>query len=311
MSRNSRSGEAAPPEASLASRERATEIRHSEEDAARERTRAVRFETEDRHRTRWRRWIKTTAIVASTVAGLGVTIDQFNKQSAQTRILFETEFEQSRKMFVAEAEDRQNARMVRAWQLLKSSVGETGNVGQITAPETLYIDGADLRNLSLGCVNLMGKKVPPCMYLARVYLGPIISDEIVRKADLFLANFSGADLNWADLRGANMDEADLRGADLFEADLRGAVIYDANLSGASLIGANLSGANLSGANLSRVIFSEANLSGADFENATGAPDLSESCADPDDPPINLPLAVKKKLPENWEWKPCPPSEEGN
>ncbi len=65
------------------------------------------------------------------------------------------------------------------------------------------------------------------------------------RADLSVANLSGADLS-----GAVLSKANLSGADLSWANLSGAVLSKANLSGADLSWANLSGANLSGANLS-------------------------------------------------------------
>ena len=71
---------------------------------------------------------------------------------------------------------------------------------------------------------------------------------IEAKANLYMANLSGADLSRADLSVANLSRADLSVA---------------NLSVANLSGANLSGANLSGADLSR-----ANLSGADLDFAS-------------------------------------------
>jgi hypothetical protein len=84
------------------------------------------------------------------------------------------------------------------------------------------------------------------------------------RADLRVANLSGADLRVANLRGANLRVADLRVANLSGANLNGANLSGANLSGANLSGANLSVANLSGANLSG-----ANLSGADLSGAVG------------------------------------------
>ena len=82
------------------------------------------------------------------------------------------------------------------------------------------------------------------------------------RADLRMANLSGADLSGADLRRANLHGADLRMANLSGADLR-----MANLSGADLSGADLSGADLHEADLH-----EADLSGADLRmaNLSGA-----------------------------------------
>ena len=74
---------------------------------------------------------------------------------------------------------------------------------------------------------------------------------------------------------------------------------DGRFACANLGGADLSGADLREANLRWADFSGANLTGVDFESVIGAPDLSESCADPDDPPINLPDAAE--LPKVWEF----------
>ena len=83
-----------------------------------------------------------------------------------------------------------------------------------------------------------------------------------KKADLSMANLSGANLFRADLSGA-----DLSGANLFRADLSGADLSRANLSMANLSMANLSGADLSRANLSRADLFRADLSGADLSRA--------------------------------------------
>ena len=94
-------------------------------------------------------------------------------------------------------------------------------------------------------------------------------------ADLSGANLSRADLSGANLRWANLRVADLRWANLSGADLRGADLSGANLSVADLSGADLSVANLRWANLSVADLSGANLSGADLRgaNLSGA-DLS-------------------------------------
>ena len=133
--------------------------------------------------------------------------------------------------------------------------------------------------------------------------------------DLRRANFSGdnlsrARLSYANLFEANLFEANLSGADLREANLReanlsGANLFEANLREADLREANLSGANLREANLREADLREANLSGADFLSAKGAPDLSNSYADPDNPPIYLPNDAKRPA----VWKLCPREEE--
>ncbi len=78
--------------------------------------------------------------------------------------------------------------------------------------------------------------------------------DLVRGANLFMADLRdarfhnafvvGAYMRGADLRGASFFNADLRGADLIDADLRGAFLSEADLRGANLTGANLTGAYL-------------------------------------------------------------------
>ena len=77
------------------------------------------------------------------------------------------------------------------------------------------------------------------------------------------ADFSRANLHVADLSGANLSKTNL-----YCAYLSGANLFNANLSFANLLGANLSEADLSGVDLTRASLSFANLRGADLRVAT-------------------------------------------
>ena len=166
------------------------------------------------------------------------------------------------------------------------------------------LDGANLSGADLTHANLSG---------ANFSETNLFGDNF-NKANLRRASLSGADLSEAYLRGVNLSEATLTKANLSGANLRGAdlgraMLWQADLTEANLIWADLSGAklmraNLSGANLREANLREADLSGANFENATGAPDLSDSCAEPDNPPLHLPDDAKRPT----VWKPCPPRE---
>ena len=79
-------------------------------------------------------------------------------------------------------------------------------------------------------------------------------------ADLKLADLSGADLNNADLNNANLSDANLIGADLSGADLSGADLRRADLYGADLRLADLSGADLSDTELNLANLSDTILS---------------------------------------------------
>lgn len=239
--------------------------------------------------------------------------------------------------FTIEMSDRREERTARAWQLVTTKA--SGNSGKVEAlqylnsqdPEWLLgwwpyakvrtpLSGIDLmppalveqwkgKEESERAINWL--RCPDRTYLVDVNLpNAVMSDAKLPCADLSLADLSaasfdraalsGASLYRADLTWAYLGEANLIGANLLGADLSGANLTAADLSGAYLRGADLSGAYLGTANLSGAILYLADLSGANFANATGAPDLSDSCADPDDPPINLPDDVKQ--PE--VWMPC-------
>ena len=240
--------------------------------------------------------------------------------------------------FAIEMSDRREEQTARAWQLVTTKA--SGNGGKIEAleylnfqsPEWLLgwwpyakkrtsLEGIDLTPPALAeqwkgkeesertigwreCPDrtyLVAVKLPkaamfkaklPCADLTAANLSEAVLHEAnLSGANLFGANLNKATLNLANLSGASLIGADLREAKSFGADLRGADLFGADLSGAYLIGGvKLRGANLGGADLT----------GANFKYARGAPDLSDSCADPDNPPINLPDNVKR--PE--VWMPC-------
>ncbi|MCY4060114.1 MAG: pentapeptide repeat-containing protein [Gammaproteobacteria bacterium] len=104
-------------------------------------------------------------------------------------------------------------------------------------------------------------------------------------ADLSHVSFGGADLVDAKLADANLTKARFRRAKLHGVDLR-----NANLTEAYLRQANLTRANLGGALLKNTNLRDTDLTNADFQNARGLIQrkLDEACADPEDPPINLP-----------------------
>ena len=116
-----------------------------------------------------------------------------------------------------------------------------------------WLSNEDLRKANLYQANLSGA---------------VAYEANLSGAMLTLANLSGANLNWANLSGAILGGANLSGAKLHRANLSGnAILAGANLSGANLFYANLSGAMLTEANLRDADLVGANLSGADFAGA--------------------------------------------
>lgn len=134
----------------------------------------------------------------------------------------------------------------------------------------------------------------------------------LRELDLERAQLTGAFLMMADLTGAWLAFANLTGADLTFVTLTDATFSFGNLAdarlchvdefdGAKFFKTNLTGADLSYADLAGADLAGADLTGASFEGAKNIPDLSEACADPDNPPRGLPDDVRRPEP----WVPCP------
>jgi uncharacterized protein YjbI with pentapeptide repeats len=99
-----------------------------------------------------------------------------------------------------------------------------------------------------------------------------LNDVHLEGANLEMANLSQGALSEVDLEGANLararlSEADLSSADLVNANLRGAELTRCQLNGARLVNAQLNGANLQNASLQDASLYEADLSGARLNDA--------------------------------------------
>src|SRR4051794_3115445 len=105
-------------------------------------------------------------------------------------------------LWFREAPDRAKQKHYRAWDLINSARGSTGDGGRRDA----------LRDLNEADVSLAGAPLAKA-FLARVNFP---------RADL-----TDADLTDADLAGANLAGADLKGAHLAGADLKGANLWKA------------------------------------------------------------------------------------
>jgi hypothetical protein len=132
-----------------------------------------------------------------------------------------------------EADDRKKQSHYRAWELINSARGSTGDGGRRDA----------LQDLNNDKVNLSAAPLDKA-YLAEARL---------QKATLVGADLAEAYLLRADLVGANLTNADLTRAGLSRAILSGAKLFGAILSGANLTNTDLTGADLTGADLSGAI----------------------------------------------------------
>lgn len=124
----------------------------------------------------------------------------------------------------------------------------------------LSLDGADLEDVNLEGVRLIGIHIP----WAR---GRVVGASFA-EADLSGANFRNASLNGAMFQGATMTNADLRNATLAGADFQGAWLRNAKLQGADLRDSDLGRANLQNAQLQRSNLVLVSLSGAEIRGAT-------------------------------------------
>jgi hypothetical protein len=135
-----------------------------------------------------------------------------------------------------EADDRTKQDHYRAWELINSARGSTGDGGRRDALQDLNEDGVSLVAAPLADAYLVEVKLP----------GANLTTADLSRADLTNANLSGAKLVKAKLPKANLTTVDLSNAKLIGADLSGATLYGTNLTTANLSGANLASAILSG-----------------------------------------------------------------
>lgn len=162
-----------------------------------------------------------------------------------------------------EHEDRRQARMTRAWNLIHMTQGELFyNVGQVEALQSLFETDANLREINMSSRFLQGIQLPG--------------------VDLYRANFRHSKLMQANLRGARLGHVDFVRANLTGANLEGADLRGAALSASDLTRARFRDADFEGATISST-----NLTGADFTGARGlVPEqIAKSCADPAEPAI--------------------------
>jgi hypothetical protein len=190
--------------------------------------------------------------------------------------------------WVLEASDRERAREdaikakhYRAWELINSAKGSTGDGGRRGALQDLNADHVSLVGAPLAKAYLVNVKMSGAD-LSRADLSEaILSGADLSNAKLAWANLSGALLSGptefptmsrdalgmtfplvrVDLSGAILAQANLSKADLSYAILTNANLAKADLSGAVLFGVDLSGASLSGANLSQAKLDNAVLCG--------------------------------------------------
>ena len=161
---------------------------------------------------------------------------------------------------------------------------KTPYAGHVPILERLVRIGMDLRDIDASAVDFS------------VEGGINLND-----ANLSHVDFAGSDLSEAQLARAKLNEAKFRWADLYGANLE----Y-ADLTRASLRQTNLRRSSLVGANLDRTSLKETNVSDVNFKDVKGLRQkrLDSACADPEEPPVNLPKDSRTGKQLVWKEKAC-------
>jgi uncharacterized protein YjbI with pentapeptide repeats len=134
-------------------------------------------------------------------------------------------------------------------------------------------EGLDLKDRNLEEIDLSFRHDEPLLDLHGIILYRAnlkmadLSGADLKGADLARAELQGADLTRADLQGARLRGANMQGADLEDANLQGADLWTASLQEANLFGAKLQGADLSRAKLQGAWLGVAKLQGAKLDSA--------------------------------------------
>ncbi|NEO42913.1 MAG: pentapeptide repeat-containing protein [Moorea sp. SIO4A3] len=202
-------------------------------------------------------------------------------------------------VFIGGEQDRRNAEVYQAWQVVTAAYDQAGSGGRKEALEFLnsrprripwfwltwrrqnldslqapkaylkgvQLPGAKLVNANLFAANLFAANLEKAG-LSRANLQKAILDEAnLQQAYLIKAKLQQASLSEAKLQKANLGNAKLQEAYLFKAKLQQAKLNIAKLQQADLEQANLENASLVGAKLQNAHLAGANLKNANLKNA--------------------------------------------
>ncbi len=151
--------------------------------------------------------------------------------------------------WLLEADDRTKAKHYRAWELINSARGSSGDGGRIKALQDLNEDSVSLAAAPLEKAYLRGVGLP----------GANLRGAKLGDADLTGADLAGADLSYADLKDAKLAAANLSGATFFKADLTGANLGPVYEHRSSKVVVVFKAANLKDARLLFTVLSNARL----------------------------------------------------
>ena len=174
-----------------------------------------------------------------------------------------------------ESGERLKERHYRAWEIVNSARGSTGDGGRRDALQDLNNDGvylavAPLTDAYLINIQLQGAMLAGAMLPGANLVQANLLKASLTQADMTNANLASANLARADLRFAKLINASLVGANLSEADLSDADLTGANLFGASLLNANLTGAKTDQSTFCRTLMGDGKMNNANCPKQANA-----------------------------------------
>lgn len=164
--------------------------------------------------------------------------------------------------YVAECDDRREARLLSAWIMVNAAEGKGSSGGRVEALQVLNSQGVSLARVNLKGAWLRGIQLPGAD-LQQAEL----SDAVVESSNLAQARLNYSVLHCADLGHSDLRNAQFHNAHLWEVNLSNSVLAGADLSVTNMNVANLATADLANANLERASLIKANLSGANLSGA--------------------------------------------
>ena len=239
---------------------------------------------------RFARWFEPYGILIAVLALVVAFATLWMEFDLRHRTLIVMEEERDlRKKTLAALQDDKALREASLLSMLLERIDvaraeKTPYAGHVPIFERLVHIGMDLRDIDATAVDFS------------VDDGMNLND-----GDLSFVDFSGSDLAKVQLVRAKLVKTRFRRADLNDASVEYADLTQANLRQT-----NLRRASLVGANLDRTILKQTNVSGVDFKDVKGLRQkrLDAACADPEEPPVNLPKDSRTGNPLVWKEKAC-------
>lgn len=155
----------------------------------------------------------------------------------------------------------------KAWRIIHTAQGKSGDGGRREALEYLNHKGIPLAEIDVSKANLSGVRLSGADLRGANLVETKLAGAILSQAKLDNANLSKVNLYDANLAGASIRKATISEAVLSKANLTKADLVDVNLSGTDLLDANFADTKLKGADLSKADLAYVNLTKLDLSYA--------------------------------------------